>query len=250
MLDQTGISRPKYRSDSKEYWTPRRLAANASSPLPGYTFETDLGRYRSSVTGRFTSRKDILGLLEAQSNAIEARVGELTNAVMEGRISTVVWQEQMRTEVKRQVLQQTALGSGGFDQISQSAYGRAGADLRQLYGKISGTAQDIADGKISMAQAQARANEYAGHGRSHFYTAEREKVKPSAPNKVFLERRMLGGGGRTCSDCINFYDAGWQTFGLLPPPGVDSICRGNCRCRLLRIEIEAAEAPDWIGTKA
>src|SRR5438552_18361299 len=80
------------------------FSTHASSPLPGYTFETDIGRYRSGATGKFVSRKDILGLLEAQSNAVEVRVGELTNAVMEGRISTVVWQEQLRTEVKRQVL--------------------------------------------------------------------------------------------------------------------------------------------------
>ncbi len=227
----------------------KQLTANASSPLPGYTFETDIGRYRNGATGRFVARKDILGLLESQSNAVEARVGELTNAVMEGRISPVVWQEQMRTEVKRQVIQQSALGSGGFDQISQQSYGRAGADLRQLYAKISGTAADIADGKITMAQAQARANEYAGHGRSHFYTAEREKVKPSAPNKVFLERRMLGGGGRTCSDCVSFYDQGWQPFGLLPPPGVDSVCRGNCKCSLIRMEVEAGTVGEWIGGK-
>ena len=62
------------------------------------------------------------------------------------------------------------LGSGGWDRISQAGYGRAGADLRQLYAKISGTAADMVDGKISMAQAQARANEYAGHARSHFYS--------------------------------------------------------------------------------
>jgi hypothetical protein len=237
-----------FRPGTKGFWTQNQLAANAS-PLPGYTFETDIGRYRNGATGRFVARKDILGLLESQTNAVEARIGELTNAVMEGRISAVVWQEQMRTEVKRQVLQQAALGSGGFDQISQSTYGRAGADLRQLYGQISGTAQDIADGKISMAQAQARANEYAGHGRSHFYEAEREKVKPSASNMMLIERRLLAGGGKVCPDCVNFYDQGWQPMNYLPAPGADSICRGNCRCRLVRKEIEAAEAADWIGTK-
>jgi hypothetical protein len=166
---------------------PKPLAANADI-LPGYTFETDIGRYRSGATGRFTSRRDILGLLESQSNATEQRIGDLTNAVMEGRITPAVWQEQMRTEVKRQVLQQTSLGAVGWDQVSQAEYGRAGADLRGLYAKIAGTAQDIADGNVSMAQAQARANEYAGHGRSHFYTAERATVRPSAPNMVILER--------------------------------------------------------------
>lgn len=208
-----------------------------------------MGRYRSGATGRFMARRDILSLTDAQITASEAHMSELTTAVMEGRISPAVWEEAMRTEAKRQVLSQTALGSGGWDRISQQSYGRAGADLRQLYGKISGTAQDIVDGNISMAQAQARANEYAGHGRSHFYSAEREKVRPSAPNMVFLERRMLGGGGRTCADCVSFYDQGWQPFGLLPPPGADSVCRGNCKCSLNRQEVEAASAGDWIGTK-
>jgi hypothetical protein len=234
--------------------TPFPININAFStrtnPLPGYSWEGDVGRYRSGATGRFVARRDILGLLESQSNATEARLGDLTNAVMEGRISPAVWQEEMRTELKRQVLQQTALGSGGWDQVSQAEYGRAGADLRQLYAKISGTAQDIADGKISMAQAQARANEYAGHARSHFYTAERATVKPSAPNRTILERRMLGGGGKSCPDCVDFYDQGWQPFGLLPPPGSDSVCGGHCACNLVRMEVEAGTEAQYIGTKA
>jgi hypothetical protein len=195
------------------------------------------------------ARRDILGLLEATTAATEHNVSQLTTAVMEGRITPAVWQEQMRSEVRRQVLAQTALGSGGWDRISQRGYGRGGADLRQLYAKISGTAADIADGKITMAQAMARANEYAGHGRSHFYSAEREVAQPSAPNRAFIERRLLGGGGKTCADCVKYYDAGWQLFGLLPPPGADSVCGGNCKCSMIRQEIEAGTEAAWIGTK-
>jgi hypothetical protein len=218
-----------------------------ASPLPGYTFSS--GRYRSNVTGRYVARAAILGLLDAQIYGSEARMTDLTTSVMEGLITVSVWQEQVRTEVKRQILQQTALGSGGWDQVSQAGYGRAGADLRQLYAQISGTARDIADGKITMAQAQARANEYTGHGRSHFYVAERETVKPSASNMMLIERRMLGAGGKTCKDCVSFYGQGWQPLGVLPPPGVDSVCRGHCKCRLIRQEIDAGTVGEWIGTK-
>src|SRR5262245_59273092 len=230
------------------YSTQELLAAHASL-LPGYTWAADVGRYRSNDTGKFVSRKDILGLLEATTTATEQRVNDLTIAVTEGRLAPAVWQEQMRMEVKRLILQQTALGSGGWDRISQAGYGRAGADLRQLYGKISGTAADIADERITAAQALARANEYAGHGRSHFYTAEREVVKPSAPNMLLIERRLLGGGGKTCKDCIEFYDLGWQHCGFLPPPGTDSVCGGNCKCVMVRQEIEAGTEHLWIGTK-
>jgi hypothetical protein len=217
------------------------------------------------VTGLYVARAVIVGLLDAQVNATEVQMTDLTTAVMEGLITVAVWQEQVRTEVKRQVLQQTALGSGGWDRISQAGYGRAGADLRQLYAQISGTARDISHalaakppgvggggndgGKITMAQAQARANEYAGHGRSHFYVAERETVKPSASNMMLIERRMLGAGGKTCKDCVSFYGQGWQPLGVLPPPGVDSVCRGNCKCRLVRMEVDATTVAEWIGTK-
>src|SRR5262245_35606529 len=242
MREQIGMLPKAFHANTSGFWTHADV-------LPGYTWAGDVGRYRSNTTGRFVARRDILGLLESTTAATEKRVSDLTSAAMEGRISATVWQEEMRTEVKRQVLQQTALGSGGWDRVSQAGYGRAGADLRQLYGRLSGTAADIADGRITMAQALARANEYAGHARSHFYTAEREVVTPSAPNRVFIERRMLGGGGRTCQDCISFYDMGWQPFGFLPPPGVDSVCGGNCKCIMIRQEIEAGTEAQWIGTK-
>ena len=226
-----------------------KIYVQATNPLPGYTWARDVGRYRANATGRFVARSDILGLLDGTLAQSERTINSLTTAVMEGRITPAVWQEQMRSELRRQVLSQTALGSGGWDRISQAGYGRAGADLRQLYARVSGTAADIADGKVTMAQATARANEYAGHARSHFYTAEREVAQPSAPNMMFIERRLLGGGGKTCADCVNFYNAGWQHEGLLPPPGADSVCGGNCRCSMVRKEIEASDASDWIGTK-
>ena len=233
----------QFRTNTSAFWT------HAEPVLPGYTWAGDVGRYRSNATGKFVARRDILGLLDAQVTATEKQMAQLTTAVMEGRISPAVWQEEMRTELKRQVLSETALGSGGWDRISQAGYGRAGSDLRQLYAKISGTAIDIADGRISMAQAQARANEYAGHARSHFYSAEREVAQPSAPNRVFIERRLLGGGGKTCGDCVNFYNQGWQHFGLLPPPGADSVCGGNCKCSMIRQEIEAGTEAEWLGSK-
>jgi hypothetical protein len=242
MPDRIGIVPTKFLPSTNAFSTHANV-------LPGYTWAGEVGRYRANATGRFVARRDILGLLESTTAATEKQVANLTTAVMEGRISTTVWQEQMRVEVKRQVLSQTALGSGGWDRISQAGYGRAGADLRQLYGKISGTAADIADGTITMAQAQARANEYAGHARSHFYSAEREVVQPTAPNKVFIERRMLGAGGRTCKSCVDYYDQGWSNFALLPPPGIGSECGGHCKCVLIRMEVEAGEVASWLGTK-
>ena len=215
--------------------------------LPGYTWERNTGRYRSNATGKFVARRDILHLLEAQITASEEDLGELTTAVHEGRIAPATWQEQTRTTLRRLVLAQLALGAGGWDRLTPLDFGRAGSDLRQLYARIAGTARDIVDSRITLRQALARANEYAGHARSHFYQAERERVQPSASNLVLIERRVLSARGKTCNDCIRFYDRGWQHLGVLPPPGSDSVCGGNCKCSLLRMEVEAATVARMAG---
>jgi len=217
--------------------------------LPGYTWSHEAGRYRSSATGQFVARRRIAELLDAQINSASARYAELTTAFYEGRVSSTVWVEQMRTEQRRLTLQNEALGAGGWDRLGPTQWGRAGRDLRDQYAKIAGTAQDIVDGKITLAQALARANEYAGATRAHFYQAESETVQRSASNMIVIERRVLGSGGKTCKDCVEFYEMGWQIMGVLPPPCKDSICGGNCKCHVLRKEVPATEVNEWIGTK-
>jgi hypothetical protein len=226
--------------------TPNGLALHADI-LPGYRF--DSGRYRNLSTGRFVARTDITGLLEKSTAQIERDLGRLTTATMEGRVSSAAWAEQTRSEMRRLVLQQEALGAGGWDKLGPKQFGRAGRDLRDLYGRISATAIDMQEGKISVAQALARAREYAGHARSHFFTSERETVQASSTGVIVIERRVIQMTGPTCADCINFWEQGWQLFGVLPPPGTDSVCRGNCRCSLLRREVPAGEVNDWLNTK-
>lgn len=52
-----------------------------------------------------------------------------------------------------------------------------------------------------------------------------------------------------CSDCVDYYNQGWQLQGTLPPPGVDSVCGSHCRCRIVRRVIPAVEAPLWMNTR-
>lgn len=217
--------------------------------LPGYQWSRAASRYRSNATGRFTSRRQIVSLLNTQVAATEAHFGEITTAFHEGKISATAWQEQMRAGIRRQMLAQESLGAGGWDRLGPRQFGRAGRDLRDQYGKIAGTAQDIAEGKITLPQALARSKEIAGNARSHFYAAERDTVRRSASNMVIIERRILSSGGNHCTDCVEFYDRGWELLGSLPPPATDSICRGNCQCSMLRREVEASEVNSWLGTK-
>lgn len=217
--------------------------------LPSYRFDKRTGQYHSDATGRFVGRKTIISLMKSHVDAAAGRFAELTTAFYEGRLEAAAWIEQVRGEQRRLTLQSAALGFGGWDRLTSVQFGRAGSDLRDQYAKIAGTAQDIADGKITLAQALARVNEYVGAAKAHFWQAERETVQRSHSGVIVIERRTLGAGGKSCKDCLEFYEQGWQPMGVLPPPCTDSVCRGNCQCQLVRKEIAATDIGEWIGSK-
>lgn len=221
-----------------------RPTTHASSILPGYTWTGE--RYRSSASGRFVSRKDILSLTNDQVTASSARMSDLTVAVTEGRITPAVWQEQMRTEQRRLTLQNSALGSGGWDQMTPKDFGRVGASLRQDYARITGTAADIADGKITLPEALARVNRYAGNARVQYYLAEKDRVRPSAPNMVIIWRRILG-DAKHCQSCLDYYEDGWSLNVFAPGEACE--CGGHCKCRVEQKEVPISELNDWLGTK-
>jgi hypothetical protein len=43
-------------------------------------------------------------------------------------------------------------------------------------------------------------------------------------------RRVAQRDRRTCPDCVNFGQMGWQPIGSLPLPGKDCRCWDRCRC--------------------
>lgn len=225
------------------------IVVNAISDiLPGYTWDTRSSRFRAEATGRYVARRRILELVDAQVNHSTARLHELTEAFYERRIGASVWVEQMRTELRRQHLAQAALGAGGWERLTPTDFGRIGRSLRDDYARIAGTAQDILEGKITLPQALSRVNGYVGSARTQFFAAERDRIRPSSTGVMVIERRHMGNAIH-CSDCINYYDLGWQPVGTLPLPGEDSVCRDQCRCGISYREVPATEVGEWIGTK-
>lgn len=217
--------------------------------LPGYTWDGSSSRYRSNATGRYVARRNVLSLVESQVNSTSARVGELTTALHEGRLSASTWTEQMRAELKRQHLAQSALGSGGWDRIGAREFGRVGGRIRQDYARVEQLARDIAEGKATLPQALARANSYVGSARTQFFDAERDRLQRSDSSMITIERRVLGSGGQHCKDCLDYYGRGWQLIGTLPSPGMDSVCGGACKCNIIYREVPAVEVNDWLGSK-
>jgi len=229
-----------------------RKFAERGLPLPSYTYSERAGRFRDSSNGQFVSKDRVTSLMEAHVADAESRLGELDIAFAEKKIDAATWTISMRDEMRRLTLINESLGGGGIQQVLDNPRqtGRAGGELRDRYARISSNAEQFQRGEISLAQLAARTNAMAGECRAHYWLAEREAARVQDPNNDFIERRVIS-GGETCADCVDYYSQGWQQAGVLPVPGESgsSVCRGNCKCNLLRREVARIEISEWIGTK-
>lgn len=220
-----------------------------TDPLPGYAWLSDAQRYRNLTTGRFVARRDITSLLDAQVSSAENRLHELATAYHEGRIAPSVWVEQMRTEVRRLELQQISLAKGGFDQLSQRDYGRAGASLRDQYARIIGTAQDVADGKVTLPQLLNRIDGYVGEGRKLYYQTQRDNAQTgNADGMTTIARRRLDPAAAHCIDCPEYYARGWVLASEVVAPGESCQCDSHCRCTVDYRDVPTSELDSWLGT--
>lgn len=215
--------------------------------LPGYTYNGNTSRYRDLTTGRFVGRHNIVSLLEQHVNAKEELLSRLTNDLTAGKISPATYVAQTRQELLTLHLQNAAIGSGGFDRLTPTDYGRIGGTVRDEYRRMAAMAQGVADGTVSEAQALNRLHMYVGNARSQFYAAERDRVAPSSPDMILLGRRVLG-TAEHCDDCVTYANHGWQPIENVAIIG-DSQCDGNCRCSTEQREVLAEEADQWIGSK-
>lgn len=217
--------------------------------LPGYTYDRrGGGRYRDQSSGRFVSRRDIQDLLDRQIESAERRLSNLTTALHDGRIAPAVWAEQMRTEVRRLTLQNQALGAGGWDRMTQSDFGKAGASLRDTYARLVDLAQGIQAGTVTLPQALNRVDGYIGEARRLYYDASRTHQQASGGDMAIIEKRTLG-NSEHCPSCLRYHEQGWQPLGILPNPGEASECNRHCRCSLVSREVSVAEVDSWLGTR-
>lgn len=205
------------------------------SILPSYTWNTDTARYRSTDTGRFVARRDIIGLLETQVNSAERRLGDITTAFHEGRLSASTWQVTMRDELRRLHSAQSAIAVGGWDRMDARAWGRVGGELARDYERLANLAAAVQAGEVTLPQALQRTSGYVNAARHTFFEADRDAAR--ATGRQYEERRRLS-ASEHCPTCLDLAAQSWQPFGTLPTPGDGSTeCGGYDKCTLERREI-------------
>lgn len=205
--------------------------------LPGYVWDKRLrggGRYRevlpSGALGKLVSRQRIVEGLRAIHDGTARRLGDLAADAAEGRITAAEFQRAMMIDLKNLYNGSSALARGGWSQMDPASWGRNGQILRGEYGFLAGFAQELADGKLSPAQARARAAMYVGKAYSRFWAEDNALKKASGE---FTEERWNDSGDqRECHDCAVLGKRNWVLIGSLGtvPGAGDTACGGACRC--------------------
>lgn len=204
---------------------------------PGFVFDLRMaggGRYRevlaSGSLGKMVSAKDITSLARNMADAQSDRLALLARDAVEGKLSPAMFEAAVRSELRNAYSANAALGRGGFQRMTAVEYGRNGATLRDEYQYLRGFAQDIADGKLTVAQAEARARLYGGKAYSR-YTDEDARLRRESGEFTEEKWGPTRGDDQVCGDCSGFAAMGWQPLGTFPSPGDGSTaCLGACRC--------------------
>lgn len=207
--------------------------------LPGYTWDTRMsgGRYRVLLPdgrlGALVSADTIRGLVRDLHDASAERFALLAQDAVAGLILPADFQEAMTRELRHLYNASSALAVGGYNNMTSVEYGRNGQILRGEYQALAGFAQDIADGKLTPAQAAARAKLYAGKAYSRFWAEHSlQQANSGATTEQWItaaDERVCTGGERL--GCNELGALGPQPIGTLPNPGDGSTeCLGACRC--------------------
>lgn len=193
--------------------------------LLSYAWDDRLRNYVDLSTGRMVKRELITDLLRTVIAGAERRMGLLGELVAQGQITPRQFYELMAREIKLATNVSAALASGGWQNVSFSAWGRNGALIRAEYGYLRGFVQEIGLGGLSEAQIIARAKLYGNTAYGRFWEIEQAGQQARGMRLMKLLPRM---DDRTCPVCIAEAKRGWQPVGTWIIP-----LHPACRCDAL-----------------
>ena len=166
--------------------------------------------------GRFISAKQAAGFRDEFIDKQKLRVDGLTDKLVDGKINIQQWELETRKIIKDTYGVEYAAAKGGVKNVTSAEWGALGPKLRdEQYTKLHVFAQDIADGKLSPAQINARSKLYV-----------------EGASQVFEQGKAENKGIDTSA--LPAYPGDGQTQ-----------CRSNCRCNWDIQETEDAWEATW-----
>jgi hypothetical protein len=120
------------------------------------------------------------------------------------------------------------VAAGGRAQMTPSAYGFLGSEIRAQYGYLAQFAARIDAGAIPLdGRLIARAGMYGQHAR---VTYEAVRRRDQRERGYRFEKNMLH-ARESCTQCVGLSRLGWVEIGSLPPIGARR-CLARCRCTI------------------
>lgn len=194
-----------------------------------YRWDPALARYRDRA-GRIVSRADVRRDIDTAIRNTDNEARALADQYRKGEITLGRWEREMRTLVKNTHMLNAAAAKGGWDQLTQSDYGRVGQIVREEYNHLDGFAGELAAGfQRTDGTMNSRAQLYARAGRGTYEKTSRAVAQASGAQLC----KSITHPADHCSECLEQEALGWQPIdsGLIVPPG-ERICRSNCKCTL------------------
>jgi hypothetical protein len=200
----------------------------ALNPLtPDYGWNEAAGRYIDLATGQFVSGVEIRGALEAVIDGARADIQTISMQLQAGEINLADWQTRMMQAIKEINTAAAAEANGGWAQMSQADWGRAGQWIQKQYEYLDKFADAIFTGDQPLnGNFLRRADLYGQSGRGLVEQMRRAWQKNN--NAMEEERRTLGEADH-CMGCLEQASRGWQPIGSLDPIGAEE-CSTNCHC--------------------
>jgi len=185
------------------------------------------GRYQDKATGRFVSSKAVRSELDGFLDGATDPVKSLADQLRDGSLNVNDWETGMRRVVKNTHLAAIAEERGGWENMTQSDYGRSGQIIREQYGYLRVFAGQVADGTQPLnGRFDVRSNLYVKAGRESFYKSKQAAGKKNGLTHVQSKLNPAD----HCWECEKFdgkwYEIGDKSYKL---PG-QRICNKNCKC--------------------
>lgn len=195
-------------------------------------FDPRTFRYRSLSTGRFTTRAELLRLLDSEVNRLEVRLKGHARLLTSNRIDLPEFQRRMAHDIKIAHVRTSALGAGGVKQLDAVHFGATGQQLRVQYGYLGGFGNAIASGKLTEKQIITRSSSYASSVRVSFHKSE---AIARRRNGFAYARRLLDSqSSRHCASCLRHSTNGkYVPIEQIVAIGSNCECKSRCRCFIL-----------------
>lgn len=217
LLEANIIERPSTRA--------ARSPATAVG-LPGYAWDKRMrkgvGAYIDLTTGRMVSQAKIEDLLLAVCEQVEDTLGALGRLAAQGDLSPAGFYEAMQLTLRQGMNAAAALSKGGWAQMEALDWGRNGWLLREQYLHLRDFAAALAAGKLSAAEAEARARLYTNAVWGRYW--EMEDARYAEGYDAHIRTK---GDDKVCTVCRGQEAMGWRPVLNAPPLPLHL----GCRCR-------------------